>query len=439
MSIHFSGTLQKKKSSLLGLVFSGLLLLGVETTSLSATPKQMPVPSAPFPVIAVVVSATQIKLNWLETPYGHKANTGYRIERSSVGNLSGNEGWTLVGTTRSSSYQDTSLQAGTHYYYRVFATGPGGISEDHSIADATTLSAPPTMPTRLTQAGVVQLAQDFCRKIGAPVTTVGQAEYPAPNEYPDEPDHHWQTRWKVTFPAQATIEVVDTSGDIVSYKNVAFDQYEFDQKDRPLEDTISETEALQRAEAVLRATGMGEELSAPKATYVEIAKPVKFGTRDWDVVWRRRFHGIPYAEGRVIVMLEAETGTVERLGTAFSSAPPSRASLLVNRDQAVHIAQATSISNGLAKPVLENVQVLAVTPNTFWQPGGSENIRIPGTARTVWVCRFATTDGGEGRRYEVWVDTETGAVIGGSSWVRRGGPRKPAPQARAKTRFKPAK
>jgi hypothetical protein len=371
-------------------------------------------PACPFPVTATAVSPTHIHVAWSVTAFQRRADVAFRVERSPDGQT----GWAEAGTVSGLSFEDTGLMPNTHYYYRVFGVGAQGISRGCADADERTLPAAPAAgTTRLTQAQAVAAAAAFCRTVGAPVTVPGRAEYPAPNEFPNEAEHHWQKRWRVVFPKQATVEIVDATGTIAQYKNTAFDEYSIGQRDRVLGTAISEEEAVRCAESAMRDTGQVRELSTPTAIYGEPVKPAVFGTRLWTVRWTRQFRGIPYRDDTATILLDADTGTVERVFLSFPSSPAIDATVVTSDNQAVSIAHGILASAGLSDAVLKTVQRRILSGNTFWQPGGSEAIRVPGPARSVWVCSFGTHDIGENHSYEVWVDTETGVVIGGNTFA----------------------
>jgi hypothetical protein len=93
-------------------------------------------PSAPTKLSATAASTTQINLAWT----GAAGATGYLIQRS----LNGSSGWTQVGSTSATSFQNTGLTAGTTYYYRVVATGGSLDSASSNVASATTKGAAAT-------------------------------------------------------------------------------------------------------------------------------------------------------------------------------------------------------------------------------------------------------------------------------------------------------
>src|SRR5262249_38358693 len=103
------------------------------------------VPAVPGGLTASAVSTTQINLAWSDVA----GETGFKIERSLDG-----VNWAQVATTAAgvTSYQDTALNGGTTYDYRVRATNAGGDSAYSNHTSATPPAAPPVpaTPTGLT-------------------------------------------------------------------------------------------------------------------------------------------------------------------------------------------------------------------------------------------------------------------------------------------------
>ena len=89
-------------------------------------------PASPTVVTANSLTSSSIGLNWADVA----SETGYRVERSA----DGVSGWVVLTTTGQdvTSYTDAGLQAGTTYYYRVFATNAGGDSPSSDVVSATT-------------------------------------------------------------------------------------------------------------------------------------------------------------------------------------------------------------------------------------------------------------------------------------------------------------
>jgi fibronectin type 3 domain-containing protein len=121
------------------------------STVVSATTKPVP-PAAPTNVAATVVSSSRVDVSWT----GSSGATGYRVERSPDGST----GWTAVGTTASgqTSLSDTTVSAGSTYFYRVFATNGGGDSPPSVTVSATPA---PTAPTGVTATAMSQSEIDL--------------------------------------------------------------------------------------------------------------------------------------------------------------------------------------------------------------------------------------------------------------------------------------
>ena len=96
-------------------------------------------PAAPTSVTASVVSSTEISVGWAAS----SGATGYRVERSANGGAS----WSVVGTTATTSFNDTALTPETTYQYRIIATNAGGDSTPSTIASATTPPGAPGVPS----------------------------------------------------------------------------------------------------------------------------------------------------------------------------------------------------------------------------------------------------------------------------------------------------
>ncbi len=92
-------------------------------------------PAAPTLTSVTPVSATKITIAWASVP----GATSYQLERSL-----NNSTWTSLGTTASPTYDDTTVAAGTRYYYRIRAVNSGGTSTPSGTANALTMPATPT-------------------------------------------------------------------------------------------------------------------------------------------------------------------------------------------------------------------------------------------------------------------------------------------------------
>lgn len=101
-------------------------------------------PPTPTAVTAVAMSSSQIRVDWFGVP----KETGYRVERLKEGGA--DWAWVAWVGENVTATVDTELDAGTTYYYRVFATDPAaGDSSPSSVASATT-GIDPASPTTVT-------------------------------------------------------------------------------------------------------------------------------------------------------------------------------------------------------------------------------------------------------------------------------------------------
>jgi len=99
-------------------------------------------PLAPGTFTATAVSSSQINLDWSDVT----GETGFTVERTQDGIT-----WTEIDTPAGvTSYQDTGLAPGTFYTYQISANNAGGSSPWSYRDSATTIMAPPPIPTGLT-------------------------------------------------------------------------------------------------------------------------------------------------------------------------------------------------------------------------------------------------------------------------------------------------
>ncbi|HZU97267.1 MAG TPA: fibronectin type III domain-containing protein, partial [Planctomycetota bacterium] len=122
---------------------------GTSANSTQASATTLPnAPSPPTNVTATTVSQTQINVMWTAS----SGATSYVVSR---GTQSGGP-YSQIGTTSTTSFQDTGLTANTTYYYVVQAVNAGGSSANSSQASATTLPNAPSPPTNVTATTVSQ-------------------------------------------------------------------------------------------------------------------------------------------------------------------------------------------------------------------------------------------------------------------------------------------
>jgi hypothetical protein len=120
------------------------------STASVTTPAGPPAPGAPLApsnLTATAAAPTQINLTWADNS---SDETSVVLERSTSSTFGTITSVTLGANT--TSHADTSLAAGTTYYYRVKATNANGSSPYSNTASATTpnVAGPPKAPTNMT-------------------------------------------------------------------------------------------------------------------------------------------------------------------------------------------------------------------------------------------------------------------------------------------------
>jgi fibronectin type 3 domain-containing protein len=135
---------------------------GPKSAETNSVPSALVVtPPVPFGMVVTTASG-QINLQWT---YEENA-TSYKIYRSTT---SGGEGATPIATTTSSSYTDTSVTAGTTYYYEVTAlTGTTeSVRSPEVSANTSGTSTPPTPVGLVATAGNGSVALSWTASTGA--------------------------------------------------------------------------------------------------------------------------------------------------------------------------------------------------------------------------------------------------------------------------------
>ncbi|HWE03064.1 MAG TPA: fibronectin type III domain-containing protein [Tepidisphaeraceae bacterium] len=126
---------------------------GTGSSTVSSTASATTPLATPTGFGLTVASATEIDLAWNAVA----SATNYKIERSPNGTT-----WTTLTTMgltgASDTYADTTVAAGTTYYYRISATSGSGVSVATAASSALTLSAAPVLTATVVSAAAVNLA-----------------------------------------------------------------------------------------------------------------------------------------------------------------------------------------------------------------------------------------------------------------------------------------
>ena len=131
-----------------GVRITGTLDLGAD--EYSGAPPVTTMPASPSLLTATAVSSSQINVTWSDNALNE---TGVRVERSQ--SESSNFVEVFIAPSNSTSWQDTSLQAVTKYFYRVRSTNSAGNSPYSGVAGATTSAAAPGGTPNIVVDGIV--------------------------------------------------------------------------------------------------------------------------------------------------------------------------------------------------------------------------------------------------------------------------------------------
>lgn len=289
-------------------------------------------------------------------------------------------------------------------------------------------SLPAHADPTLTPPQAIQIASTFCQTIGSPVTDPGIAVFPAPSSASGLPDSYYLPRWQVKFGHKAIVEVVDATSLVSRYYNYDLSHQAMLNNGAPAT-PISQDAATTQANTIMQAGTGASELGTPQAQEVQLTNPPTSAGDLWMITYPRQLNNIPYRQQGASVVVQAETGAVQGYSVNFTTPIPAAANLIVTHDAAIATAQGQLNTSNIQGTTLAAALQEVVQPNTFWQQGGSPLPQPETPTRVAWACSFvnATQDG----VYEVWVDSETGQVIGGITIQKKGahlrplGPPKP--------------
>jgi hypothetical protein len=262
--------------------------------------------------------------------------------------------------------------------------------------------------TRLNETQVVQLARAFCQKIGQPVTAIGTATFATNLQGP--PGHYWQPVWDVTFPAQAEVEIVDTTGIITNYAN---DAYSIGHQDNASAgEAIPQQEAIQRARKAVDTAGESESLIFWEAQLDQGHPGFPLASSyNWMIRWYRAAGGVPYRNQHVSVALDAQTGEIKFMVLMFGSPPLASAAKVLSQADAISVATSQVISQVVRQEAThKETHLEIVAPDDRWyhssnKPGQLKNVRL------AWAVTYIV----DGIWRQTDVDAETGEILGTDS------------------------
>lgn len=259
----------------------------------------------------------------------------------------------------------------------------------------------------LTESEAVEIAAKFCARVGAPADGHATAIFPAPNRYNFEPATHWQKRWRIKFDGGTDVEVVDQTG-VVTLCFVLFGQDP--ESKAPTGPLFTYEQAVERANTVLAASGQTREIDIlrPVATLVRNNDGTLDRDNTWTVHWDRLSQGIPYGHQGINIIFQADNGALHGMSVTFRTAPIDPLEFRVTSAQAGETAMRFAAGRVPPEFTPASIQAAIQPVSDFWTTANPDRPNR-GVLRPAWVARFTSFE----TAYEVWVDIETGSVVGG--------------------------
>ena len=275
----------------------------------------------------------------------------------------------------------------------------------HAVADGSSALQP-----KLSSAQAIGIANVVCRRVGIIPAQPGVAEFPVTKDSIEET--YWQSRWHVSFPGQAVVEVVDQTGLISRFENTAYlSKHDYS----PAGQAIPQEEAVRLATQAVNATGLLSGIKFWRASLLQLSRPPLATTNEWEVLWQRAAGDIPYRHQHVAVGLDAQTGELKNLVVMFPSPPISIARVAITQQQAAGVSHQQLLRQGFSEKPLQSAELEIVRVGTEPVDANGHKLQT-GVARVVWSCLFQDSSNAD----NVWVDAETGQIIGGESYERAG-------------------
>jgi len=308
---------------------------------------------------------------------------------------------------------DTDVINGDTYYYKVCAvnsnTGAGPLSNE-AVATPNPIT-PPT--TAMTSAQAIAAARTFCAAIGRTVSASdsGTASYPVPVQFSYVANQFYAPSWWVTFEGgNLKVEVSDTTGVIAYYD----DTTTFNQVigTPPTGSQISTTTAAQIFNTVILASHQTDTLAQEFTAYAKVSPSSTAGDAAIASAPRTSL-GYPFHDQAANLVLQGETGTLLIFSLAYPTTAPTSAPSTISQSAAISTAGTVLANAGITGTTFGTATPMWVEPNQTWTLSGTS---FPPAPRLAWVVAYS----GTGLHIEVWVDADTGLVIGGLDGVTGG-------------------
>lgn len=279
------------------------------------------------------------------------------------------------------------------------------------LLSALSLASAAQAKPRMTKYQVIQIFQRFSlrvtgdRRAEAFITRPYQPPLTEINYYDADHRHGF---WKIKAQKSFEMEVDDQTGHVLSYID---DTVSGDGRYKAAGTAMPKEEVRTRAEAALSAAGMSfDHLKLAYIQESQIFGVASVSGHRMDVAWKHTFEGIPADRAETRVCLGAETGKViwVAAGDPDRWIDPPTAVENITREQAVAIARIQMSVVGYNDLPLTSAKKQLMPSNRYWEHG-TDTTPLSRQTRVVWDCAWQYLSG----NYHVWIDTQTGAVIGG--------------------------
>lgn len=268
-------------------------------------------------------------------------------------------------------------------------------------------------------------ASGFCSAIGNPVAP----SVPGVAALQGSATRYFQPTRPVSFAGIADLELDPAANRIISYRNTGLNRY-YQLHSQPAGVGVSEATALAQAQMAVQQSGQGKEIADPTINLQFLSQSRQAGDGSWWVRWPRAVNGIPYRDDNLVVQIDAETGIVRGFSANFWSIPPVSTATGISRDAAVATASAVLDGSYKGRYVFHWADLKIVGYNGRWQngqlQGGSQPTLYDKPSKVAWVCAFSVPPlsinpriGPRPIHAEVWIDAQTGGIIGGKHSTAR--------------------
>jgi hypothetical protein len=328
--------------------------------------------------------------------------SSYKIYRR----LLPNGTFALAGTSTQPNFTDSSLTNGQEYEYTVAGVNNSGTGQQSLSGHVV-----PNLPAHTLQQ-ITQIALDFYTDAsGNSAPAIPTAVFPAPIES-SRKSYNWRRRWLVHLEGQADIEVADDSGNVVYYRalNTVATSLQ-----------LSQSQATARADALLISSGSLQQFDPAEIKSDQRATSDGDGTTDiWRVGYRRLYQSTPVLGSQALLSVSG-TGTVEAFAVTEPYADPTSVTEILTQQDAVDASESRLSAHSVQSLTFDSALKAVVRPNGYWFLTGDQPLND--VSRVAWVCFFTqpTTvpTGTTSPVFEVWIDAETGTVLGGGYQVER--------------------